>query len=42
MKITAVEPIHLRLPVVEEIPDARLEEQLIFAEIEAHVNPWGV
>ena len=41
MKITAVEPIHLRVPVVEAIPDGTLDVLVIRIETDAGITGWG-
>ena len=41
MKITAVEPIHLRVPVVEEIPDGTLDVLVVRIETDAGITGIG-
>ena len=41
MKITAVEPIHLRLPVVEEIPDGTLDVLVVVIRTDAGLTGVG-
>jgi len=41
MKITAVEPIHLRVPVVEEIPDGTLDVLVVRVHTDAGITGVG-
>ncbi len=41
MKITAVEPIHLRVPVVEEIPDGTLDVLVVLIHTDAGITGIG-
>jgi len=41
MKITAVEPIHLRVPVVEEIPDGTLDVLVVLIHTDAGITGVG-
>ncbi len=41
MKITAVEPIHLRVPVVEEIPDGTLDVLVVLIHTDAGLTGIG-